>query len=161
MLWCNTQQQQQHDKIIKKLTEISHRKKCMTDLFSCSTPNETLHKVKIDIYEAVYHFQLLLQSASGGVGGCWGQLAVSACRSENLKIRSVKISIVILGGFNPQMYPGKSENCLWYLHVSSMHWYLLIYSYYLTVSNWHSLTALSSVKFSQCSGSCQWGGGIS
>ena len=74
MLWCNTQQQQQqqqqqHDKIIKKLTEISHRKKCMTDLFSCSTPNETLHKVTIDIYEAVYHFQLLLQSDSGGVGG--------------------------------------------------------------------------------------------
>ena len=70
MLWCNTQQQQQHYKIIKKLTEISHRKKCMTDLFSCSTPNETLHKVTIDIYEAVYHFQLLLQSASGGgVGG--------------------------------------------------------------------------------------------
>ena len=37
MLWCNTQQQQQqqqYDKIIKKLTEISHRKKCMTDLFS-------------------------------------------------------------------------------------------------------------------------------
>ena len=100
MLLCNTQQQQQqqHDKIIKKLTEISHRKKCMTDLFSCSTPNETLHKVKIDIYEAVYHFQLLLQSASGGVGGVGGQLAVSACRSENLKIRSVKLSIVILGG---------------------------------------------------------------
>ena len=71
MLWCNIQQQkqqQQHYKIIKKLTEISHRKKCMTDLFSCSTPNETLHKVTIDIYEAVYHFQLLLQSASGGVG---------------------------------------------------------------------------------------------
>ena len=54
MLWCNTQQQQQqHDKIIKKLTEICHRKKCMTDLFSCSTPNETLHKVTIDTYEAV------------------------------------------------------------------------------------------------------------
>ena len=59
MLWCNTQQQQQqqqqqqHDKIIKKLTEICHRKKCMTDLFSCLTPNETLHKVTIDIYEAV------------------------------------------------------------------------------------------------------------
>ena len=51
MLWYNTQQQ--HDKIIKKLTEISHRKKCMTDLSSCSTPNETLHKVTIDIYEAV------------------------------------------------------------------------------------------------------------
>ena len=99
MLWCNTQQQQQqqHYKIIKKLTEISHRKKCMTDLFSCSTPNETLHKVTIDIYEAVYHFQLLLQSASGGVVG-GGQLAVSACRSENLKIRSVKLSILILGG---------------------------------------------------------------
>ena len=75
MLWCNTQQQQQqqqqqqHYKIIKKLTEISHRKKCMTDLFSCPTPNETPHKVTIDIFEAVYHFQLLLQSASGGVGG--------------------------------------------------------------------------------------------
>ena len=56
MLWCNTQQQQQqqqHDKIIKKLTEICHSKKCMTDLFSCSTPNETLHKVTIDAYEAV------------------------------------------------------------------------------------------------------------
>ena len=68
----------------------------MTDLFSCSTPNETLHKVTIDIYEAVYHFQLLLQSASGGFQ-C-GQLAVSACRSDNLKIRSVKLSIVIPGG---------------------------------------------------------------
>ena len=160
MLWCNTQQQQQqqHDKIMKKLTEISHRKKCMSDLFSCSTPNETLHKVTIDIYEAVYHFQLLLQSASGGVGG-GGQLAVSACRSENLKIRSVKLSIVIPGVVvNLQMYPGKSEKCLWYLHVSSMRWYLLISSYYLTVSNGHSLTALSSVKFTQCSGSCQWGG---
>ena len=109
MLWCNTQQQQQqqHYKIIKKLTEISHRKKCMTDLFSCSTPNETLHKVTIDIYEAVYHFQLLLQSASGGVGGGWGgQLAVSACRSENLKIRSVKLSIVILGGGKSSDLPG-------------------------------------------------------
>ena len=84
MLWCNTQQQQQqHYKIIKKLTEISHRKKCMTDLFSCSTPNETLHKVTIDIYEAVYHFQLLLQSASGGVigGGVNWQ-----CQHVDLKI---------------------------------------------------------------------------
>ena len=84
MLWCNTQQQQQqqqqqqHFKIIKKLTEISHRKKCMTDLFSCSTPNETLHKVTIDIYEAVFHFQLLLQSASGGVilGGSIGSVSM-------------------------------------------------------------------------------------
>ena len=109
MLWCNTQQQQQqqqqHYKIIKKLTEIFHRKKCMTDLFSCSTPNETLHKVTIDIFEAVYHFQLLLQSASGGVG--WGgSLAVSACRSENLKIRSVKLSIVIPGGGKSSDLPG-------------------------------------------------------
>ena len=64
----------------------------------------------IDIYEAVYHFQLLLQSASGGVGVGGGQLAVSACRSENLKIRSVKLSIMILGGVNLQIYPGKSGN---------------------------------------------------
>ena len=51
MLWCNTQQQQQqqHDKIIKKLTEICYRKKCMTDLSTCSTPNETIHKVTTDI----------------------------------------------------------------------------------------------------------------
>ena len=49
----------------------------MTDLFSCSTPNETLHKVTIDIYEAVYHFQLLLQSASGGgVGGSIGSVSM-------------------------------------------------------------------------------------
>ena len=32
--------------------------------------------------------------------------------------------------------------CLWYLHVFSMHWYVLISSYYLTVSNGCSLTAL-------------------
>ena len=52
----------------------------MTDLSTCSTPNETLHKVTvyIYIYKAVYHFQLLLQSDTGGV---------------NLKF-----------------YPGKSEN---------------------------------------------------
>ena len=58
MLWCNTQQQQQqqkqqqqqqHDEIIKKLTEICHRKKCMTDLSTCSTPNETIHTVTTDI----------------------------------------------------------------------------------------------------------------
>ena len=55
MLSCNTQQQQQqqqHDKIIQKLTKICHRKKCMTDLSTCSTPNETTHKVTIDIYKA-------------------------------------------------------------------------------------------------------------
>ena len=40
-------------KIIKKLTEIWHRNKCMTDLSTCSTPNDTIHKVTIDIYEAV------------------------------------------------------------------------------------------------------------
>ena len=50
MLWCNTQQQQQqHDKIIKKLTEICYRKKCMTDMSTCSTPNETTYKVTTDI----------------------------------------------------------------------------------------------------------------
>ena len=40
----------------------------MTDLSTCSTPNETLHKVTvyIYIYKAVYHFQLLLQSDTGG-----------------------------------------------------------------------------------------------
>ena len=54
MLWCNTQQQQQqhnnnNNKIIKKLTEICYRKKCMTDLYTCSTPNDTIHKVTTDI----------------------------------------------------------------------------------------------------------------
>ena len=48
--------------------------------------------------------------------------------------------------------------CLWYLHVFSMHWYFLISSYYLTVSNGHSLTAFQSVEFTQCSGSFKWGG---
>ena len=53
MLLCNTQQQQQqHDKIIQKLKKICHRKKCMTDLSTCSTLNETTHKVPIDIYKA-------------------------------------------------------------------------------------------------------------
>ena len=49
MLWCNTQQQQQHHKIIKKLTEIWYGKKCMTDLSTCSTPNDTIYKVTTDI----------------------------------------------------------------------------------------------------------------
>ena len=46
---------------------------------------------------------------------------------------------------------------LWYLHVFSMHWYFLISSYYLTVLNGHSLTALKGVEFTQCSGSFKWG----
>ena len=51
MLLCHAQQQhqQQHNKIIKKLTDICNRKKCMTDLSTCSTPNETIHKVTTDI----------------------------------------------------------------------------------------------------------------
>ena len=47
--------------------------------------------------------------------------------------------------------------CLWYLHVFSMHWYFLISSYYVTVSNGHSLTALKSIEVTQCSGSFEWG----
>ena len=39
-----------------------------------------------------------------------------------------------------------------------MQWYFLIFSYYLTVSNGCSLTALKSVEFTQCSGSFKWGG---
>ena len=48
--------------------------------------------------------------------------------------------------------------CLWYLHVFSMQWYFLIFSYYLTVLNGSSLTALKSIEFTQCSGSFTWGG---
>ena len=47
--------------------------------------------------------------------------------------------------------------CLWYLHVCSMCCYFLISSYYLTVSNGHSLTALKSIEVTQCSGSFKWG----
>ena len=38
-----------------------------------------------------------------------------------------------------------------------MHWYFLISSYYLTVSNGCSLTALKSIEFTQHSGSFEWG----
>ena len=38
-----------------------------------------------------------------------------------------------------------------------MHWYFLISSYYLTVSNGCSLTALKSVEVTQHSGSFEWG----
>ena len=48
--------------------------------------------------------------------------------------------------------------CLWYLHLFSMHWYLLISSYYLTVSNGCSLTTLKSIEVTQHSGSFKWGG---
>ena len=49
--------------------------------------------------------------------------------------------------------------CLWYLHVFSMQWYFLIFSYYLTVSNGYSLTALKSEEFTLSSGSFKWGRG--
>ena len=39
-----------------------------------------------------------------------------------------------------------------------MHCYFLISSYYLTVSNGHSLTTLKSVEVTQHSGSFKWGG---
>ena len=39
-----------------------------------------------------------------------------------------------------------------------MQWYFLIFSYYLTVLNGCSLTALKSIEFTQCSGSFTWGG---
>ena len=49
---------------------------------------------------------------------------------------------------------------LWYLHVFSMHWYFLISSYYLTVSNGCSVTALKSKEFTLSSGIFKWGGYI-
>ena len=52
---------------------------------------------------------------------------------------------------------GGGSICLWCLHVFSMHWYFLISSYYLTVSNGCSLTALKSVEVTQSSGSFKWG----
>ena len=52
---------------------------------------------------------------------------------------------------------GWGSICLWYLHVFSMQWYFLIFSYYLTVLNGRSLTALQSIEFMQCSGSFKWG----
>ena len=48
--------------------------------------------------------------------------------------------------------------CLWCLHVFSMCWYFLISSYYLTVLNGRSLTALKSVEVTQSSDSFIWGG---
>ena len=50
--------------------------------------------------------------------------------------------------------------CLWCLHVFSMCWYFLISSYYLTVSNGCSLTALKSVEVTQSSDSFIWGGTV-
>ena len=118
----------------------------MTDLSTSSTPNGTIHSD---------NRYIKLHGISSFCLRWGGQLAVSACRSEN---QICKVINCDTGGVNLQMYPGKSENCLWYLHVSSMCWYLLISSYYLTVSNGHSLTALKSIELTQCSGSFKWGG---
>ena len=38
-----------------------------------------------------------------------------------------------------------------------MHWYFLIFSYQLTVSNGLSLMTLNSEEFTLCSGSFKWG----
>ena len=43
LLLCNTQQQ--HHTITSKLTEMFYRNTCMTDLSSCSTPNDKIYKV--------------------------------------------------------------------------------------------------------------------
>ena len=43
------------------------------------------------------------------------------------------------------------------IYMFSLHWYFLISSYYLTVSNGHSLTALKSVEVTQSSGSFKGG----
>ena len=71
-----------------------------------------------------------------------------------------------VGGVNLQIYPLVFPYIFLLFFILahchfSMHWYFLIYSYYLTVSNGCSLTALSSVKFTQCSGSFKWGEDIS
>ena len=47
--------------------------------------------------------------------------------------------------------------CLWYLYVFYMHWYFLIFSYKLTVSNGLSLVTLNREEFTQWSGSFTWG----
>ena len=38
-----------------------------------------------------------------------------------------------------------------------LHWYFLIFSYYLTISNGLSLTTLNSAEYTLCSGSFKWG----
>ena len=53
-----------------------------------------------------------------------------------------------------QIYPKSAKFELTF----SMCWYFLISSYYLTVLNGRSLTALKSVEVTQCSGSFEWGG---
>ena len=62
----------------------------------------------------------------------------------------------------------KAESSLWALAVSNggvyhkiylvSHWHFFISSYYLTVSNGLSLTALKSEEFTLSSGSFEWGG---
>ena len=45
------------------------------------------------------------------------------------------------------------------MYMFSLQWYFLISSYYLTVSNGHSLTALKSVEVTQSRDSLKWGEG--
>ena len=86
----------------------------------------------IDIYEAVYHFQLLLQSDGGG-----GQSAVSAGRPDNLKITSVKLSTLIVGGLILLHYIYKQCNGMQSLcdqltrgvNLPSIYIYIYIYIY--------------------------------
>ena len=47
--------------------------------------------------------------------------------------------------------------CLWYLYVFYMHWYFLIYSYKLTVSNGFSLTVWKRIAVTFSSSSFEWG----
>ena len=65
--------------------------------------------------------------------------------------RTVKRSLCSLAVLNG------GSICLWYLYVLYMHWYFLIFSYKLTISNGLSLTTLNSEEFTLCSGSFKWG----
>ena len=98
----------------------------------------------------------MLAVLSGGSICLW--VSMTPMNSEEITLCSGSVNQGGLSAFGIHIFIYALVSiCLWYLHVFSMHWYFLIFSYYLTVWNWLSLVTLKSIEFTQHAGSFEWG----
>ena len=115
LLLCNTQQQQHHT-ITSKLTEMFYRNKCMTDLSSCSTPNDKIYKVTT--YIKLHRMKSCIPCTAFWFRVILGELIINFTL-VNLKIESSLSGLARLpGGVYCQFYPGKTDFSLYLSLVS-------------------------------------------
>ena len=112
MLLCNMQGNNngifQQNKIIKKLTEICYRNKCMTDLSTCSTPNDTIHKVTT--YIKLHRMQSCIPCTVRLLPECYLWGFIVSFTQVNLKTE--KFTLLpgrCAWGVYHKFYPGKTD----------------------------------------------------